>query len=224
MARKRLIIAIDGPAGVGKSTVGRLVARRLGYRFLNTGEMYRALTWKALCAGIKMTDGRALARLAQRVRWDFRVANGGTTLRTCVDGEPVASQIREERVSRNSSLVAGFKGVRRHLRMLQRRIGREGGIVMEGRDITTNVFPNADYKIYLDAAPRERARRRYHQLLQTGRNPSLRKVLEAVAARDAQDAQRKINPLRKAQDALFIDSTELTLHQVAARILRSIRR
>ena len=209
--RKEWIIAMDGPAGVGKSTVGHLVARKLGYHFINTGEMYRALTWKALTA------------LAERVRWEFKPTEEGTTLKTFIDGEGVTLQIRDEQVSKHSSTVAGVPGVRRRLRGLQRELGEAGGIVMEGRDITTNVFPDADFKIYLDAAPEERARRRYRQLRASGKEGAIEDILKAMTARDRQDSERKINPLRQAADALVIDSTDLSLHEVAEKILDHIR-
>lgn len=220
---RRFIIALDGPAGVGKSTVGRLVAERLGYRFINTGEMYRALTWRALEEGLDLDDARALARLARSTRWDFRTTEDGVTLRTFVDGRNVTAHIRDERVGKNSSKVSSAPGVRRHLRMLQRRLGRRGGVVMEGRDITTVVFPNADFKIYLDASITERARRRTKQLRSQGKKADFKAIRDAIAARDRQDSERKINPLRQADDAIVIDSTKLSLKEVAACILRRIR-
>ncbi len=211
---------MDGPAGVGKSAVGSLVAKKLGYRFINTGEMYRALTWKAFQEGVDVADARALTRLARRIRWEFKVLDDGVVIRTFVDGRNVANYIRDERVGRNSSKVAGVPGVRKLLRTMQRRLGRDGGIVMEGRDITTNVFPDADFKVYLDASIEERASRRTKQLRQQGKAADLEKISQSILQRDKQDAQRKINPLRQAKDAFVIDSTQLTLHQVAEEILR----
>lgn len=221
--RKGLIIAMDGPAGVGKSTVGTLVAKRLGYRFINTGEMYRALTWKALADGLDPADGRALTALAKRLAWEFKTVGDGVVIRTFIDGQGVTQQIRDERVGQNSSLVAGVPGVRKHLRALQRRLGREGGIVMEGRDITTIVFPDADFKVYLDASVEERARRRTQQLRQQGKPADFDRILSAILRRDKQDLERRINPLRQADDAVVIDSTKLTLRQVAGRILKLLR-
>lgn len=223
MRRRRWIIAIDGPAGVGKSTVGHLVAKSLDYRFINTGEMYRALTWKALEEGVSPRGGAALTRLARRLRWEFRPTEEGTTLRTFLDGQGVSVQIREERVGRNSSIVAGVPGVRRHLRSLQRALGKGGGIVMEGRDIATSVFPDADFKIYLDASLDERAARRYRQLKAAGQDVDLHCIQQDILARDRQDIERRINPLRQAADAIVIDSTRLSLHEVAGEILSRIR-
>ena len=221
--RRGLIIAIDGPAGVGKSTVGTRVARRLGYRFINTGEMYRALTWKALEDGEDLHDPRALTRLAKRLEWDFRTDRAGVVIRTFIDGVGVTRGIREERVSRNSSLVAGVTGVRRHLRALQRALARDGCIVMEGRDISTNVFPDADLKVFLDASVDERALRRTRQLRAQGRPADLEDIRRAIAVRDEKDRSRRINPLKQAEDAVVIDSTRLNLREVAGRILALAR-
>ncbi|MDP3541503.1 MAG: (d)CMP kinase [Elusimicrobiota bacterium] len=223
--RKGLVIAMDGPAGVGKSTVGGLVAKSLGYKFINTGEMYRALTWKALEDGLDLNDNEAVLLLAKSLDWEFKpVDDAGTTLKTFINGTGVTQQIREERVSVNSSLVAGNPGVRRFLSKLQRDLGEGGSIVMEGRDITTNVFPDADVKIYLDASPEERADRRYRQLKAAGQEADRDKILAAILKRDLNDLKREINPLKQAPDALVIDSTKLTMHQVADKILRRIRK
>lgn len=223
--RKGLIIAMDGPAGVGKSTVGGLVAKSLGYQFINTGEMYRALTWRALEDGVDLDDHEAVVALAKRLRWEFKpIEDGGVSLKTFLDGTPVTSQIREERVSVNSSRVAANPGVRRLLSKFQRDLGEDGAIVMEGRDITTHVFPDADVKIYLDASPEERATRRYRQLKGAGQEADKAAILAAILKRDLNDLKREINPLKQAADALVIDSTKLTLHEVAEKILRHVRR
>lgn len=222
--RKRgWIIAIDGPAGVGKSTVGQLLGKALGYHFINTGEMYRALTWRALEGSLELGDEKAVLALAKSLRWEFHPTEEGTTLRTYLNGQAVTTQIRDERVSRGSSVVAANPGVRKLLCRLQRRLGYDGGIVMEGRDITTHVFPDADFKIYLDASIEERARRRYRQLKAAGQGANWRKIRESILTRDLNDIKRKINPLSQARDALLIDSTRLSLHQVSRKILRHIR-
>ncbi|MBI3564925.1 MAG: (d)CMP kinase [Elusimicrobia bacterium] len=223
--RKGMIIAMDGPAGVGKSTVGGLVAKSLGYKFINTGEMYRALTWRALEDGVDLDDLDAVVSLAKRLTWEFKpVEEGGITLKTFLDGVPVTGQIREERVSINSSRVAANPGVRKFLSKLQRELGEDGAIVMEGRDITTHVFPDADVKIYLDASPEERATRRYRQLKAAGQEADRNAILAAILKRDLNDIKREINPLKQAADALVIDSTKLTMHEVAETILRTVRR
>lgn len=219
-----LIIAMDGPAGVGKSTVGGLVARKLGYHFINTGEMYRALTWKSLEERVDVADEKAVEALAKRLVWEFKpTEDGGTTLRTFIDGQGVTTQIREERVSVNSSAIAAHPAIRRFLCRLQRQLGEKGGIVMEGRDITTNVFPDADFKIYLDASIEERATRRYRQLKAAGHDADLQKIKQAILTRDLNDLKRKINPLTQASDAVVIDSTKMTMQQVAQKILRIIK-
>ena len=223
--RRGLIIAMDGPAGVGKSTIGGLLAKSLGCQFINTGEMYRALTWKALEEGVNLEDDDAVLKLAKRIDWEFKpVEEGGTTLKTYIDGVPVTMQIREERVSVNSSRVAANPGVRKFLSKLQRDLGEDGAIVMEGRDITTHVFPDADAKIYLDASPEERASRRYRQLKAAGQEADRAAILSAILKRDLNDIKREINPLKQASDALVIDSTHMTMHQVADKILRYVRR
>lgn len=223
--RKGLVIAMDGPAGVGKSTVGNLVAKSLGYTFINTGEMYRALTWKALELKADLDDQGLVTDLAKKLTWEFKpVEEGATALKTWIDGEVVTGQIREERVSVNSSRVAANPGVRKFLSRLQRELGEGGAIVMEGRDITTHVFPDADVKIYLDASPEERADRRYRQLKAAGQEADRDKILAAILKRDLNDIKREINPLKQAADALVVDSTKLTLHQVADKILRHIRK
>ncbi|MBI4056971.1 MAG: (d)CMP kinase [Elusimicrobia bacterium] len=219
--RRRWIIAMDGPAGVGKSTVGRLIAKKLGFLFLNTGEMYRALTWKVMREGIDPKNGKRIEQLARRIVWEFKPARG-TSLRTFVDGVKINHQIRSEQVSRNASTVAGIPGVRKFMRKLQRKLGEKGGIVMEGRDITTNVFPDADFKLFLDASIDERAVRRYWQLKNQGYHVDLKTIRENIAARDKQDRERKINPLRQAPGSLVVDTTHLTLRQVANKILKCI--
>jgi cytidylate kinase len=180
------------------------------------------LTWKALEEGVDVHDAKALNDLALRAKWEFKTSEDGVIIRTWIDGQGVTQQIREERVSKNSSIVAGAPGVRKHLRMLQRRLGRNGKIVMEGRDITTNVFPNADYKIYLDGSIEERALRRTKQLRGQGKRVSLEKIKKAIIERDMGDLKRRINPLRQAKDAIVIDSTNLKMQEVADRILKLI--
>ena len=225
MKRKRWIIAMDGPAGVGKSTVGNLVAKKLGYHFINTGEMYRALTWKALEESVGVTDEKAVFNLAKSLQWRFLPSSdGGTALHTVVDGCPMTFQIREERVSRNSSAVASLPSIRQFFCRIQRRLGKNGGVVMEGRDITTHVFPDADFKIYLDASITERAKRRYRQLKASGISAERRRIRESILVRDLNDIKRKINPLACPPDAIFIDSTRMTLKQVADKILRAIKK
>lgn len=219
---RRLIIAMDGPAGVGKSTVGQLVAKDLGYFFVNTGEMYRALTWKAMEERVDVKDESAVMSLARRLSWEFRPSENGSSLKTYLDGESVSAHIRAEEVSRNTSAVAAMPSVRQFLCDLQRHLGQEGGVVMEGRDIATHVFPNADVKIYLDASIEERAKRRIRQLRNSGHPAQLASVRNAILQRDRNDLERKINPLAYAEGATLIDSTRLSLHGVARKILKIV--
>ncbi|PCI36555.1 MAG: cytidylate kinase [Elusimicrobia bacterium] len=221
--RRAYVIAMDGPAGVGKSTIGTMVAKELGYRFINTGEMYRALTWKALEEKIDLKDGKAVVKLAKRLQWEFKTVGEGVVIKTHLDGQGVTLQIRAERVSKNSSIVAGIVGVRTLLRDMQRALGKNGAIVMEGRDITTNVFPDADFKVYLDASIEERARRRTKQLRQHGKPANFEKIKEAIILRDMGDLKRKINPLLQAKDAVVINSTKLSMQETAEMILKLIR-
>lgn len=220
--RRGWIIAMDGPAGVGKSTVGRLVAGKLGFGFLNTGEMFRALAWKCLQQKVDPSKARSVLALAKKLSWEFRTLSGAQ-IRTFVDGELVDKQIRQEKVSRAASTVAAHPGVRTLMRKMQRDLGKAGRIVMEGRDITTAVFPDADFKIYLDASIDERAKRRYAQLKTQGFSADLDTIRKSIRARDMNDIRRKVNPLKQAEDAIVIDSSRLTLQQVARKIIKYIK-
>lgn len=214
---KKPVIAIDGPAGAGKSTIARMVARDLGFIYMDTGALYRALTWKALKVHLNLHDSAALTHLARRTKMVFK---DGQLL---VDGKPAPQKIRSDRVSLHTNEIAKVKGVRRVLNEMQKRVGRKGGIVMEGRDIGTRIFPRAKFKFYLDASPLERARRRYLELKAKGRRTSLEKIAHALAQRDYKDKTRGISPLRQAPDAVVIDSTHLSLAEVARRIVEQVK-
>ena len=216
---KGIIVAIDGPAGVGKSTIGMAVAERLSYRFISTGKMYRALAWKALAAGADLDDENALVRLALAVKWELK-ASGTPEMRLCVDGTVLDREITDETVAKASSAVSRFSGVRDFMREMQRAAGVEGGVVMEGRDIGTNVFPDAEVKIYLDASPEARAGRRVGQLRERGLAADYDAILAFIAGRDEQDSGRKNNPLKRAEGGHYIDSTDLSREQVVKEILR----
>ncbi len=223
MGRKNgLVIAVDGPAGVGKSTVCKIVAESLGYSFINTGEMYRALAWKALSAGIDPEDEAAVSALPAALKWEFRRVDG-SAIKTYLDGELMDNRIFAEEVSRTSSNIARYAAVREFMKQLQRELGRDGGILMEGRDIGTAVFPDAELKIYLDAAPEARARRRYEQLDRKGMRADYADILAGIIARDSNDKGRKIAPLKKAEDGVVVDTTDKSIGQVTDEILTLVK-
>jgi cytidylate kinase len=220
--RKKLIVAIDGPAGAGKSTISRIVARELGYLYIDTGAMYRAVTLKAMREGLNFRKPQLLADAAGRAEIRLK-PDRKHGLRVYLDGEEVTGRIRAETVSRNTKVVAATQGVRRILRAAQKRMGKKGGVVMEGRDIGTAVFPDADVKFYLDATPMERAKRRFAELKSKGKRVSLKRIAHALAQRDYHDKNRGSSPLRQAKDAFVIDSTDLSLEKVAGRMLGIVR-
>jgi cytidylate kinase len=213
-----IIIAIDGPAGVGKSTVGKLVAGRLGYSFISTGKMYRALAWKALESGISLEDDEKLVALAGAVKWEFP-RGSGPEADVSLDGRRLDLELSEERVSKASSGIARLAGVRLFMLGMQREAGVSGGVVMEGRDIGTNVFPDAELKVYLDASPEARAERRSGQLRAQGLEADYATILDFIIKRDAQDSGRVNNPLRKAEDAHYMDSTAMPRDRVVDAIV-----
>ncbi|MDQ3863823.1 MAG: (d)CMP kinase [Actinomycetota bacterium] len=208
-----ILVAIDGPAGSGKSSVARAVAKRLGVVDLNTGAAYRAVALLALRENVDPADGEALAALAHRVRLD---SEGAT-----IDGERVRERdLRSPEVSAAASKVSAHAPLREVLLPVQREAAKEareqGGAVVEGRDIGTVVLPNAELKVYLSAAPEERARRRAHQ---TGREEELDRIRAAIARRDRRDSEREISPLKPAADAVVLDTTSLSLEEVISRVL-----
>ncbi|NJO19848.1 MAG: (d)CMP kinase, partial [Spirulinaceae cyanobacterium RM2_2_10] len=218
---RRPIIAIDGPAGAGKSTVTRAVAQQLGLLYLDTGAMYRALTWLVWQAGLSLDDEAAIIELAHQADIQLLTDDQTLKLRAIANGTDVTTVIRSPEVTARVSAVAKIPAVRRYLVRQQRRWGEKGGIVAEGRDIGTHVFPDAELKIFLTASVRERARRRWHDFQALGRGDDLDLAqLEAeIATRDRLDSHRRIAPLRKAPDAIEIDTDGLSAAAVVAQIV-----
>ena len=214
---KPQLISIDGPVAVGKSSVGSLLARRLGYVFFDTGMMYRAFTWKVLNSGISIKDEQKLCQLANTTKFDF-VPLQGCYLSPLIDDEDVSSKLLHPEVEAHVSLASKIAGVRQTLILEQRRLAQRGKIVMAGRDIGTVVLPWAELKIFLTASTEERARRRYKELLERGENSSLEIVLADLKKRDELDIHRTISPLKPAEDAIIIDTENFSLEQVVDKI------
>jgi cytidylate kinase len=214
-------IAVDGPAASGKSTIGGLLAERLGYVYFDTGVMYRAVTWAAIARGIAVKDEAAVTGLAERLRIDVirpTVADG-RQYTILADGQDVTWEIRSPEVDLGVSPVSAYPGVRAALTAQQRRIGQQGKVVMVGRDIGTVVLPDADLKIYLDATVEERAGRRFREMLDRGEPAEFDQVLASVRRRDEIDSGRALAPLRAADDAIVIDTTALGIQEVLERVL-----
>jgi cytidylate kinase len=210
---KRLIIAIDGPSGAGKGTIARTLASTLNYRHIDTGAMYRAIGWKALDDGVPLDDEAAVATLTERSQI---VVEGG---KVAIDGHDVTQAIRTPEIDKAASSVARMPRVREVLVARQRRMGEQGGVVVEGRDIGTVVFPNADLKIYLDASAEERARRRLNDPAHSGGQAGEAAVAASIQARDRSDTTRTASPLTMAGDAVLIDTTGVPIAQVVERVM-----
>jgi len=216
-----LIIAIDGPSGAGKSTLAKRLAKELGFVYLDTGAMYRALALKVLRQGIDLADDARLEELIAATEIDLQETNGN--LAVLLDGLDVAAEIRTPEVSQMASKVSALRMVRARMLELQREMGRRGSVVAEGRDIGTVIFPEAEVKIFLDASASERARRRYNELKSAGRAVDYEETLREIEERDKRDSERDLAPLRKAEDALMMDSSSATADEVAAKVLSHIR-
>ncbi len=223
MRKNGLVISIDGPAGTGKSTVGKAIAQKLGYGFLSTGELYRALAYKVFEAKIPPQDGEQVLALAKRLKFTF-VRQPDAVLKMHVDGEVLGPKLHLEDVGNVASQVSTHKEARAVLTEKMRQAGQDGGIVMEGRDIGTVVFPDAEVKFYLSASAQERAKRRVKQLQEAGVNPDYDKILALIEERDYRDSHRAASPLKPAQGAVIIDTSSLTQEQVVESALEKISR
>ena len=216
-----MIIAIDGPSGAGKSTLGRMLARKLNLLYIDTGAMYRAAALAVIESGVSTTDEDAVADVVARAR--INLAGDPDSLQVLLDGRNVSDEIRTEEVSQTSSVISTIPAVRRALVARQREMGKRGSVVLEGRDIGTVVFPEADVKFFLTARPEERAQRRYEEDRLRESNLTFDETLDDINMRDARDSTRADSPLRKADDAIVIDSTELSIEEVFAKMLSAIR-
>jgi cytidylate kinase len=218
---KRLVIAIDGPSGSGKSTVGKAIARRLGYLYIDSGAVYRTVGYKALEANIPLEDAGSIVELARRS--NITLEGDPDHLRVFLDGRDVSDQIRRPDASHASSVVATIPEVRKTVVEKLREMARAGGVVMDGRDIGTKVFPDAQIKLFLDASLDVRARRRCDEESARGRDVTVEAVKAELEARDRRDRERAATPLVKASDAVFIDTSDLSLDDVIAHALEIAR-
>ena len=215
---KKMNIAIDGPASAGKSTIAKKVAEQLGYIYLDTGAMYRTLTYAALSNEVDLQDEEALHTLLKGIRITFSTAENEMP-RVFLNDEDVTDSIRSEEVTQNVSLVSSFAKVREEMVARQKSIARSGGVVMDGRDIGTVVLPDAEVKIFMTATAEERALRRYKENIAKGMTTSLEELTEDMKRRDHLDSTRSVSPLKKAEDAIVLDSTHLEIDEVVKQIL-----
>ncbi|MFH1202170.1 MAG: (d)CMP kinase [Candidatus Omnitrophota bacterium] len=220
---KYKVVAIDGPAGAGKSTVSRLLAKKLGYLYIDTGAMYRAITLKALNNRVSPQDEPVLIELSKTISIELKNEADGS-LKVILDGKDVSTEIRQSFITRVVSDISRIKGVRTSLLEKQRAFAKTNNVVLDGRDIGTVVFPDADYKFYIDADFNERVKRRYKELKEMGQTVSEEEVKSDVKNRDRIDSTRKVAPLKKADDASYIDTTNMTIEEVVNRLLEEIRR
>jgi cytidylate kinase len=219
--RRRLTIAIDGPSGAGKSTVAKSLAKRLGYVYIDTGAMYRSVALRAKERGVSPENKLALSQLASSLHITF-VTDGQKTHVLC-DGQDVTEAIRTPEMSRLASTISKQKELRDRLVQKQREMGKEGGVILEGRDIGTVVFPNADIKFYLDAVGEERVKRRYLEMVEKGMKVDFKETQEELMQRDHHDMHRDHSPLKKAEDAIFIDTTHQSVKEVVEEMVRIVK-
>ena len=227
MKKNGLVIAIDGPAAVGKSTMGKLIARELGFLYIDTGAIYRAITWKVLKNNININDEDMISGVVSDTCITIERANNKTLndyYHIFVDGEDVTEEIRNPRIDQNVSQIARLPKIRKQLIYLQRELAEKGNIVMEGRDIGSVILPKADIKLYFTASEEERIKRRYKELIDKGYSVDYEEVKKQIVQRDEIDSKRKYAPLIKAKDAILIDSTEKSIEEVKDEILKIIKK
>lgn len=217
----KIIIAIDGPAGAGKSEIAKRIARELNYKYIDTGAMYRAIAWKVLKSKINVENDEELQQLIDNTEISWQSQEN--VFHVFVNGKEITDEIRTQSITKKSNEISRIKKIREYLLILQRKAGIEKGIIMEGRDIGTVVFPQAEKKFYLDAALEERAKRRYKDLIQQDKNVKLKEIEEAIRLRDEKDKNRSLNPLKVASDAVLIDTTNLTAEEVVECILDKLK-
>ena len=216
----KIVVAIDGPAGAGKSTIAKLVAGELGYAYIDTGAMYRSVTWKWLQTGAAF-DEAFISELSRKMVIEFKPE--ANVNRVFVDGQEVTAAIRSAEVTANVSRVAAIGPVREAMVEQQRRMGDVGGVLMDGRDIGTVVFPKAQLKVFLTASVEERALRRYKELVAKGEKVELEQLQKDIAYRDKQDSERAISPLRQAEDAILLDTSDMNIEQVVAKLKQLVQ-
>ena len=223
MLNKHAIVTIDGPSGGGKSTISRMLAAKLGFTYLDTGAMYRAVGLKVKRAGIDLDDTKGLNALLEDL--DIHLApNDNDDVRVILDGEDVSASIRTAEMGLVASRVSANKAVRKKLTKLQQQMGRKGSIVAEGRDMGTVVFPGADFKFFLDASPEERTRRRCEQLKERGEKADYEEILAQIIKRDKDDSSRALAPLKPAADAIIVDSSKMNPDEVLAFMIKCFKR
>ena len=210
-------IAIDGPSGAGKSTLDRMLAQELGYLYVDTGAIYRTVGLCAFRKGVEPTDARAVTALLDGMEIDLRYEQDGVQ-HMYLDGEDVTREIRRHEISRYASDVSAIPAVRAFLLERQRELARRGDVIMDGRDIGTNILPNADVKIYLTASVETRAKRRYDELASKGESCDFDEIARDIKERDERDMTREIAPLKKAEDAILVDSSDMTIDEVVSKI------
>ncbi len=227
MKKNGLVIAIDGPAAVGKSTMGKIIARELDFLYIDTGAIYRAITWKVLKNNINVYDEDTISNLVSNTYITIEKKNRNSLkgyYNIFVDGEDVTEEIRSPKIDQNVSQIAKLPKIRKQLIYLQRKLAKKGNIIMEGRDIGSVILPKADIKLYFSASEEERIKRRYKELIDKGYNIDYKEVKKQIVQRDEIDSKRKYAPLIKAKDAILIDSTEKSIGEVKDKILKTIKK